>query len=481
MLIILLMLACVTDAKYIIPVAFTATGLTTTLDITPTVELRIGSGPGKNIQLHAIDTYTTAKTTLPVASCEYSSHCIQESDTVYNDVAYASDTQFNLTYTLADDTPTLALFPGSSIWGVNQNIALCPYERGLLVGYNVDTRCFKDMGIRRNAHVCGVTPFRCLFTATYNNAQVSVRLRIDDAHIRIASNLAICTACTLVMKDLILNIGAASTITVNKLTRLLIVVDDTLADNTITFGLATNAYAFTWTAAHSQLYINTAWNASGTLTIVDFIICAMALYALKIWLSWFDLSKEDSGSTVYRAMLIVEMLISTIGVIVICLYVFKYEFGDRIYRITDHISYDLSQILAYVIAAIATLFHYPAHLITIYQAWVLRESFCDTRKYCFELNMLLTISVVIVKTRAVSFLNVTSAAVGVAMLYGRDVGAYKTEFPAFSLFTFIPICIFVVGVLFAPIFQSISGFVGNTLLGSIYAATIIIMTPSMIK
>ena len=494
MLILLLMLVAIADAKYLIPVNFNAIGNTSILHVTPTIRLRVGSGPGKIIDFSNISTNTDTRSVLTASSCEYSSYCAIGNDDVFTDFAYASDTQFQLSYTI-NSTATvnsLALFPGSDIWSAGKSLTLCPYERGLLVGYDTDQRCYSDMAVHRHLVVCNNlnasefnynpkngTLINCTFDVKYNDQVVNALLRLDDAHIRVSPDLSICTSCDVIIHDLVIHVGTGTTVKMNELTRRLMYIDDTLPANTITLGLATNEYAFS--LSNSKLYINTAWDASGTLSIVDFIVCAIALYALRIWLSWFDLSDEDTGKSIYRGMLMIEFLMSTIGIVVICLHVFYYDFGDRIYRVTDHLTYNMSQVLAYILAAIATIVHYPLHLLTLYDAWMLKVSHCATRKYCFELNMLLTISVIIVKTRTVSFLNVAAAAVGVAMLYKRDIGAYSTMFPSGTLSAFVPICIFVVGVLFAPIFQSISGFIDNTLLGSIYASIIVIMMPSMTK
>lgn len=480
-----LLVVCVTFAHaYVVPATFTFEGTVDKIHAEPQIEFQVGDDPGEKVLFNVLDTGINSTTEMSVSSCTFSSYC-QKDANVYSDVGYVKveRRRFDYRVNASLDKNVFSLWPGSDWFPTLSNFVYCPSRSGFMISQTLsdDLRCYDDVREinDRQWKDCSVSPFECDIAADVNgDSTITINLKPASVHVEVSSDLyALPGPYKLTIGDFWLEFDKQTTISLSQLERKLMVENANLPNKTIHLGVIGANVAYTWNPANSKIYVNRAWDHDGHILYIDFIIGGFLLYFLKVWFSWTQkLHSNDAEFSKFgsKLLLCLEILGSGGSAAVVGLHTFDRSLGERIFRVSELFSPESAQVFSYVLCSVVfcqfvlhglAILHFPSSI--------------ATRKYCFECNVTFALSLLILNTYKVGFLNVLLALIGVFLLFRRQRALYRVDQPYLFFVFYFVLVIYATAVMFPPFIQSMSGFSGNIPLASIYASVLVILGPGM--
>lgn len=482
--IVLLLLFMPFAVAYTVPMTYNVTATANRFIVKPVVTIRVGDVPGADVVFGALNYTPGALTTLTTSSCVHSSFCLHNTTTaITTDVAYVRVYRFQLAYTVvtAPDN-TFAFWPGTSLWPIDKKITYCPYMGGFVFGDSLDddSRCFDRIGQlgSRTWLACADSPMQCRVAATYNGKSVAVRIAHDSGNIELSPDLVICDACILQIGDFAIPINANDDMSITSLVRPRVIVNDALPSATIIVGILSVPLAYTW--VNNKIYLHEYWNHDGSILSIDFIFGAIILYMIKVWYAWIH--HNHSGIHTFTPRVIyflsfVEVSGSLLSAILFGIHVFSRDLADRFYRISTIYRPAHTEVLA-VLMLVVVIVLCLCHIYYIVDVHVFSmQTNIAERKFCFEINMLLALALIIIKTHLVGFINILLLIVGVLLLHKRHHVLFTPRVNAVFIISYMIVLLFTSTILFNPLITSISGFAANQTLGCVYVAMFTISVP----
>lgn len=481
-------LACV-DGLHTLRMVPDVVGLVSELQVNPYIELTLGARPGRLINMTLGST-----SALPSSSCAYSSYCSRENAS-YTDYYYTSVYRGTLTYEVDASLsgPQVALVP--DLWQPSQqSVALCPWQYGLLVDPTESDarRCFADPIVTRTWLPCAGSPFSCALTGAVRNraggniASPTVRISLDDAHVRVPETLAV--GSTLEIGELRIPLDDGARVEIDSVSRPLVVRENR---SDVVVGTQSSRYAVWW--RNENVCIGPAWDRSESLEFTGLVLWAFLMYVLRTWMLWsrhtervigaeMETESNTAGSFLLKLFHSIEVAGNVSAIVIVYVHTFSLDVQDRIFRISSLMTVTSSTWIMYLLLVTVSIQFFIWLIVRVeivYKRTVLEYVI---RRFCTVSNVLLSVCVLLIHNPVDHPTNLFLFGIGIAIMFRRHVDLLSRELRGIHFLFVMLYCaqiVFVTGVCFPPFIDMMRPLNEDTLTAVVLVSSMLVVLPML--